>query len=555
MAWPYRSLRRGLRSEPPDGAIPAASAAIQHASLGPNGPAFYLRVLLFHPFHPCAADVHSLFAAARLRTMTTLPETESLSTATIPTAPRPGGIREMLAIAVPMVASNACETVMTFTDRLFLSRLGAEYMAGAMAGGLTCFMLMTLFVGLIGYTTALTAQFYGAGRRGKCAAAAAQAMIIALAAYPIILMLRPVAHAMFERSGISPEQLGPQRIYFDILIWGSLIGLLRVSLSGFFSGIGRTQIVMLASMVAMVSNVLGNYVLIFGKWGFPELGMAGAAYGTVFGSACGLAVLAAGFLRPRLRREFAVLSALRFDWQVMSKLLRYGSPAGVELFLNVLAFSILILAFHSEGLAAATATTIVFNWDMVSFVPLIGLNIAVTSLVGRYMGARDPDTAHRATMSGLRLAWCYSFCTLLAFAFLPHILVGVFRPEGDPGAFAQAEPMAVFMLRLAAIYVLADATILVFSGALRGAGDTLWTMCCSVGVHWLLVGVLLFLLRGLDVRVEMAWLVLCIVILLFCSVFYLRYRQGKWRTMTVVHSVDETGPLVTDGLHEPAKDL
>lgn len=463
---------------------------------------------------------------------------------------RPGGVREMLAVALPMVASAACETVMTLTDRLFLSRIGSELMSAAMAGGLTCFMLTTFFVGLTGYTTALVAQHLGSGRRERCAVSVTQALLVAVAAYPVILLLRPFAHLLFDVSGIAPEQLVPQRRYFDILVWGTLIGLLRNCLAGFFSGLGRTRIVMAASLAAMVANVAANYVLIFGKLGCPALGIDGAAYGTVLGSAVGLGVLLVGYLEPRNRREFGVGASLRFDREVMGKLLRFGYPGGIELFLNLLAFNLLILAFHSRGLEAAAAVTVVFNWDMVSFVPLIGVNIGVTSLVGRYMGAGDPDTAHRATMSGLKLAWMYGACTLAAFALFPGPLVQVFRPEHNPEVFDRAAPLAVFMLRLAAIYVLADAMNLVFSGALRGAGDTLWAMIISVGLHWALVGVLLVMLRVWNMPVGDAWVALVILILAFTGVFYLRYRAGHWRNIRVVEPQEHAVTPPTDGLHE-----
>lgn len=467
-----------------------------------------------------------------------------------PEQPRPGGVREMLAISAPMVVSCACDTVMTFTDRLFLARIGPELMSAAMAGGLTCFMLTTFFVGLMGYTTALVAQYLGAGRKVMCAVATVQALIVCVVAYPLILACRPLAHLLFDYSGIGPEQLGPQKIYFDILLNGAWISLVRTCLSGFFSGIGRTRVVMVSAMVAMIANVAANYVLIFGKLGFPALGIAGAAYGTIVGSLCGLAVMIAAFFAPRNRTEYAVTQALRFDRAVMGRLLRFGSPAGVELFLNLLAFDALILVFHACGVAAATAITIVFNWDMVSFVPLLGIHIGVTSLVGRYMGADDPDTAHRATMSGLRLAWGYGCCTLILFALGAEPLVGLFRPQGDPGAFADAQPLAVFMLRLAALYVLADATSLVFSGALRGAGDTLWAMIISVGLHWALVAAVVVMLRVFHLSVVHAWVALCLLVLVFSALFYLRYRSGQWRSIRVVRAPEDSQPLVTDGLHE-----
>ena len=104
----------------------------------------------------------------------------------------------MVTIALPMVISCACETVMTFTDRLFLSRLGSEQMSAAMGGGLTCYMMMTFVLGLTGYTTALVAQYLGAGRKDRCPLAMTQALIISILAYPLIVAARPLGHWLFD---------------------------------------------------------------------------------------------------------------------------------------------------------------------------------------------------------------------------------------------------------------------------------------------------------------------------------------------------------------------
>ena len=330
-------------------------------------------------------------------------------------APSAGGVRELLAIALPMIVSHACDTVMTFTDRLFLSRIGPDEMNAAMSGGLTSFMMMTFFLGIIGYATALVAQYLGAGTKDRCALVTSQALIFCLAAYPIILLAKPLVFYGFELSGISASQLVSQKLYFGILIYATIVGLLRTSLSSFFSGIGQTRMVMVAAFVSMVANVGLNYVLIFGKFGLPPLGIRGAAYGTILGGLLGLMVLVAAYLWPSIRREYQVLKSLRFDREAMGKLLWFGYPAGVEMFLNVLAFTGMIFAFHAHGPVTATATTIMFNWDMVSFVPLIGVQIGVMSLVGRYMGAGDPDTAHRAAMSGIKIGWVYSSVILVLF--------------------------------------------------------------------------------------------------------------------------------------------
>ncbi|MBN1507743.1 MAG: MATE family efflux transporter [Sedimentisphaerales bacterium] len=463
-----------------------------------------------------------------------------------------GGMRELLAIALPMVVSHACETVMTFTDRLFLSRLGPEQMNAAMAGGLTTFVVMTFFLGLTGYSTALVAQYLGAGRKDRCAGATTQAMLIALAAYPLILLARPLVHVAFEKTGISAAQLAPQIAYFDILIYATLIGLFRNCLSSFFSGIARTRIVMVAAFTAMVVNVGMNYILIFGKFGFPAWGIRGAAFGTIVGGLCGLGVLLTAYLGPAIRRTYQVGRSLRFDREAMATLLRFGYPAGVEMFLNVVAFTAMILAFHAHGSATATAATIVFNWDMVSFVPLIGIQIGVMSLVGRYMGANDPDTAHRSTMSALKSGWLYSVVILILFVGFPGRLVAIFRPEQVDPVFQQAAPLAVRMIRIASVYVLLEAVVVVFSGALRAAGDTFWAMCVSVAVHWLMLGILLVMLYALGLSPIAAWVAVVIAFMAFCGIFYWRYRSGKWRTIRVVHSPTEV--LATDhGLdfHEP----
>lgn len=463
-----------------------------------------------------------------------------------------GGMRELLAIALPMVVSHACDTVMTFTDRLFLARLGPEQMNASMGGGLATFVVMTFFLGLTGYSTALVAQYLGAGRKGRCATATTQALLIALAAYPLILLSRPLVHLAFRQTGISPAQLMPQIAYFDILIYATVIGLFRNCLSSFFSGIGRTRVVMVSSVTAMVVNVGMNYILIFGKFGFPAWGIRGAACGTIIGGVCGLGVLLATYLGPEIRRTYQVGRSLRFDREAMVTLLRFGYPAGVEFFLNVLAFTAMTVAFHAHSEATATAVTVMFNWDMVSFLPLIGIQIGVMSLVGRYMGAGDPDTAHRAAMSGLKGGWLYSIAILILFVGFPQQLVALFRPEQSDPVFRQAAPLAVRMIRVASFYVLLEAVVVVFSGALRGAGDTFWAMCVSVATHWLMLAILAVMLYVLGLSPLAAWVAVVIAFMAFCSLFYWRYRGGKWRTIRVVQTPTEL--LATDhGLdfHEP----
>lgn len=447
----------------------------------------------------------------------------------LPSPEKRGGVRETLKIAMPMVLSMSFDTLMTFIDRLYLSRLGSEQMNAALAGGLAQFMLQTFFIGLIGYTTALAAQSLGAGKPRRCGIVLAQAVGIAFAAYPVLLLLRPLAHLLFEQAGLDSAQLVPQQLYFDTLLYGSLLGLLRHTFGCFFSGLGETRIVMQSSFVGLLVNCGMNYLLIFGKGGFPALGIRGAALGTLSAGAVMLAILVAKAFSRLYRERFGTTSGWKFHRELFLLLVRKGTPSGLEMLLTMSAFQCMVLLFHGRGPVAATAATIMFTWDSVSFMPLIGLEIAATSLVGRYVGARDPAAAHRSTASGIKLGWIFSGFVLAAFVGFPQYLVDMFRPDPVDAYFTAARQTAVFMVRLAAVYVTIEAVMVVYAGALRGAGDTSWVLFAMVGLHWFLVFILWLSLYVFYLDPGTAWGVMVGLFMLFPLVLALRWKSGKWK--------------------------
>ncbi len=445
-----------------------------------------------------------------------------------------GGIWEMTMIALPMVVSFACDTAMTFTDRLFLSRVSPVHMNATMAGGISYFLMMSFFLGLIGYVTALVAQYLGAGQKSQCSRVLTQAGIIILFAYPFLLVTRPVFLHVISGFGVSSEQFILQKDYFNLLMLGTVFSLGRHALSSFFSGIGHTRHVMLASLLAMVVNCSLNYCLIFGNFGFPQMGIKGAALGTILASLSAYVFLLVIYCGKKNREEFGVRNSFSFNSAVMMKLLRFGYPAGVEFALNILAFSGIVFLFHAQGAVTATALTIVFNWDMVTFVPLIGIEIGVTSLVGRYKGAGQLAIVQRAVRSGLQLGLMYSFLMLIIFVIFPEQLVNFFRPDVGNEIFSAARPLAVSMVKLVAIYVIAEAFLIVFIGALRGTGDTFWAMVISVSIHWIILGVLYGALNYFHVRAFVAWGILVGIFTLMSILPYWRYRHGAWKEIKVV---------------------
>lgn len=447
---------------------------------------------------------------------------------------KPGGQKELLALALPMVISASCDGVMTFTDRLFLAKVGSEQMNASLAGGVALQMLTFFFIGLIGYTTALTAQYMGAGEKHNSSRTTFQGILITLIAWPLIVLLKPYLGLLFGWLKTPESQIVYQLEYISVLAWGVVFTLLRHTLSCYFVGIGRTKIVMQATVAAMITNVLLDYILIFGKLGFQPMGITGAALATVAGSVVASIMLFAAYFGHKNNIEFSVNKSFRFSAEIMKKLLYFGSPAGFELFLNFIAFFFMVALFQSQGDVAATAITIMFNWDMVSFIPLIGIETSVTSLVGRYMGAGRPQVAHRAALSGIKTGIFYSIIILILFVFIPETLVKVFQPDVPSSIFNNAIPTAVSMIRIASLYVLAEAVIVALIGALRGAGDTHFTMIASVLAHWSFVPVLYLCLHVLNLSVPFSWFVLVVFFLVFSLVLVMRFKSGKWKTIRVV---------------------
>ena len=447
---------------------------------------------------------------------------------------RPGGISDLLVLAFPMMVSTAADGVMTFTDRLFLARLGPDQMNAALGGGLTFQMLTFFFIGLSGYSTALVAQYYGAGKLTKAPKVTFQAVLVVLLAWPFINALNPLVNHIFMNANLPVNQVGYQIEYLRVLTLGAIFSLLRHVLGCYFTGIGKTRIVMTSTIAAMLVNVVLDYGLIFGKLGLPALGVKGAAFATVFGSATAVLMLLVPYFNRRNRMVYAVLQSFRFDGRIMKKLLHFGYPAGLEFLLNFVAMFIMTLMFQSRGTAAATATTIMFNWDLVSFIPLLGIEIAVTSLVGRYMGAKRPQAAHRAALSAIKVGILYSIVVLFLFILIPEALVRVFHPATPSQAFEEAVPMAKAMIRIASIYVLAQAFMVAMIGTLRGAGDTFYTMVLSVGANWAFLPLVFITLNLMNLSVVWAWLAIVLVYMLFGYAIFRRFKTEKWKTIKVI---------------------
>ena len=436
-------------------------------------------------------------------------------------------LRELFRLSLPMVVSQGSFAVMVFTDRWFMSLIDATHIAAAMGGGVASYFCLSLFMGIITYANPLVAQYYGAGEVHKCPRVVTQGLLMALASVPLLLLAAWLGGHMFEFMGHDPAQVPLERTYFYILMGGSFFTLVKACLACYFSGIGRTKVVMIADVLGVTLNIPLSWALIFGHFGLPELGLAGAGLGTVIACLFAIGIFLMFYLNGEHQRQFHVAGSLRFDRGIIRRYLRLGTPSGLENFMNTATFNLFLLMFQSYGVVQGAAMAIVFNWDMLSFIPMIGLNIGVMSLIGRFVGAADMARANQVISSGFILAFGYSGVLVLLFLVFRMELVDVFRTPD--ASFEAIRILAGQMMIGLTTYMLADATILISGGALRGAGDTRWIMVTSISVHWAMLVVQYFVIVVFAWGPLASWWVF-VVMLLTLALLYLRRLLGdRWR--------------------------
>ncbi len=438
----------------------------------------------------------------------------------------PTTLRELIVIAMPMVVSQGAFALMMFTDRLFVSKIGPEHMAAALGGGVAMFFSMSLFMGLLSYANALVAQYYGAGQLAKCPRVVTQGIMLAILTSPFLFVTAYFVSDLFEFMGHAPEQVALEKAYYQVLMWGAVITLIKACVASYFAGISRTRVVMIADVAGVALNIPLSWVLIFGKFGLPELGIVGAAYGTIIASAFSVALFAVFYFQAEHREKFSVARSFVFDGALLKRYLRLGFPSGLEMFLNVAAFNLFMLMYQSYGIVAGASAAIVFNWDMVSFVPMIGLNIGIISLIGRYVGANDMSKTGEVIRASFLIALSYSACLAILFVSFRGTLVDVFIAPG-PNYQAIHDLASHMMLGLSS-YVMADAIILVSGGVLRGAGDTRWLMIASVALHWAMLVAQFVVIKVLGLGPKTAWLVFVVMLLTIAAVYFFRLTKGTW---------------------------
>lgn len=444
---------------------------------------------------------------------------------------KPGSYGEVLRLAWPLIIGTCSSTLMLFCDRLFLSWHSPVSIQAAVPAGMLSWMMICGFVSLAAYTNTFVAQYYGAGDLKACSRATAQGIFISIMSTIPLLLLIPVGQVILGFFEADPVVLSEEVAYYSITMLASPLVLLNSAIGSFFTGQGRTRTTMVVVIISELGKILLDYAMIFGHWGFPEMGIRGAAWATAIAEVLAPLILFICYFSRKNRQKYHTWQEFRFDATLFRRIIKFGLPAGLHLALDISSYSIFILLLGSFDKFSQTVGNIVLSINLLAFVPIIGLSIAASTLVGQYQGRKEPDLAHRSALTSFKIAVAYAALMGLSFVIFARFYLSLFIGTGE-GAISLAElwPTGRILLFLMAIWGMGDAGEIILSASLKGAGDTKFVMAYSLAIGWcyLVLGQLLiiYVFKG-GLLVSWAWT--CSYLLLLATGYFLRLQSRKWQ--------------------------
>jgi MATE family multidrug resistance protein len=452
-----------------------------------------------------------------------------------------GGWGELLTLAWPFILSNSFWTLQLLFDRVLLSRYGTDEVGAAMAAGILFWVPLSLFQGTAGYVTTFVAQYVGAGQLRRVGPVTWQALYFSLLSGLAFLAMRPLFGPIIAVGGHEPHLQELETTFLGGLAFSGLPTLLTQSACGFFAGRGSSRVVLVINVSGMlVYGVLAS-LLIFGysPLGIPPYGIAGAAMATVGGSCVSAALGLVLMFRPHFERTYAIVSGWRFDAALFGRLLRYGLPNGLGGALDPFIFAFFTQLVGRISAVALSATSVTFTLNLLVILPTLGIGQAVEVLVGKRLGENRDEVAARSAWTGLKLAILFTAVMAVSFLLFPGPLVALFGgvESGESDRRAEVAALVPILLRFVVVYCLFDTMNVVFSFALRGAGDTVfvtmaalvfsgpamvvptwWGVTNGKGLYW-------------------AWSFASLYVILLALTFLFRFLQGHWRSMRVIEHV------------------
>ncbi len=447
----------------------------------------------------------------------------------------PDSYRAIIAVSFPIIAAMAGRTIMMFCDRLFLAQHSQLELQAALPAGILSFTLLCIFYGTVSYSGTFIAQYYGAGDKEGCSRSLAQGLFLTMLTAPVLAALAIPGSLLFDLSGHASEIVALEKIYFQILMFSAAGPVFTAAASSFWNGRGKTVPTMLAVIIGAGINVLLDYLMIFGKLGFPEMGIKGAAIATAISSFIPGTILTIAAFTGKTAVEYRTRENFRFSKKLTGRIIKFGFPAGLQIFMDVASFTIFIFIAGRMGAIDFTANNLAFSVNNLVFNPLLGFSFATTVIVGRCIGMGRNDMAVKAVRRTLLLAMCYFIPLAATFVLFPGFYTRLFFSPDSACTIEELLSTSGKLLAIIAAWGIFDAVNLMYSGALRGAGDTKFVVWVSGLLAWLFwIPGVIYLYAVQNAGIVTLWLFTSFYVAIFGLAFFLRFRTGKWKRIDLL---------------------
>lgn len=446
--------------------------------------------------------------------------------------------RDVLRLVWPLALGMVNNAVMQFVDRAYLAHSSLAALEAVLPAGVLMWIFAGFFQSVVGYSSVFVGQFHGAGNEPGCRACYRAARSIALVSGVLMLPLVPFGEWVLAWSTTSAETLAMEKTYYDITILGGFFIYGQMAAASYFTGRGRTRIVFWVNLLGNLLNIALDPLLIFGadlplpflRGGvrLPPLGIAGAAYATVFSMAVQWLVLA---LCARERAAPALSPQERRG--LLLRILRFGVPSGLYTVLNMLSFTVFVFVTGGVGELDLAVSNACFTVNYLLVAPMEGFSLGASTLVAQAIGRGDRDDAERAArrtgLIGIGFAVVLS-ALVLAFA---RPVLGLFASQAGAST-AAFHALGRTLLWLMAGWLVFDAADVILSGALKGAGDTRFVMAWMLVIAFFVWLPLVFLVRHVRNTMPALWATMIVYVVVLFVGSLVRWKTGAWRRISVV---------------------
>jgi multidrug resistance protein, MATE family len=445
-------------------------------------------------------------------------------------------IKEVWQISWPLIIANSFWNIQLTIDRIFLSHYSTETLAATIAVSGLFWAPMALLQQTAAYVTTFVAQYFGAKQDSMIASSLWQSIYISLVGGLLFLLLIPAAPTLVEWMGHSQKLQILESRYFQSLAFSALPTALVAACSGFFTGLGKSKVIIIINGVGLIFNVLFDYLLIFGNLGAPSMGIVGAGLATAIANYCAAIV---GFYLLYISAEaiqFNFLKSWKFNLVLFKKFIKYGLPSGFQWALEGMAFTffLIFIGRMPNGEVALAASSITVTILMLAILPSMGVAQGAASLMSRFLGDKKPESAELFIWSGLIISTFYIFILSLSFQLFPDLYINLFESPDHRLIWQEVLKIVPTLLIYVSIFIFFDSANLIFSFALKGAGDTKFVSFVALLLPWpFMVLPTWYFINWAD-GVFWAWRAASLFIILQGLVFFYRFKKGQWKTMSII---------------------